>query len=170
MTKIYVLSNICNSTQTQSLLLKPLPIKRSYQELQTKANPNCAYLAAFVVAAQIPKESFLVGCGRGPTEFFKVGPGGGREHKIHAQIQGQPSKMRPCQRVVRCIKIILTLFNFLFHFVFSHFICMISIGNNVSLPLVLPLIFHDCFNYGQLDINKFQMHLFEKRKKEENLH
>ena len=43
-------------------------------------------------------------------------------------------------------------------------------GNNVSSPPTLPLTFDYCFNEGQVDINKFQMHLFVKRKREENLH
>ena len=42
-------------------------------------------------------------------------------------------------------------------------------GNNVSSPPILPLTFGDCFNNGCLDINKFQIHMFVKRKQEDKL-
>ena len=77
-------------------------------------------------------------------------------------LQKKSVGQRPRQ-TVRCIKIFLTLANF-------YFILYFLTGNNVSLPPVLPSAFGDCFNDGQLDINKFQMHLFVKRKREENLH
>ena len=39
-------------------------------------------------------------------------------------------------------------------------------GNSVSVPPVIPLSFSDCFINGKLDVFKYQMYFFVKRKRE----